>query len=279
MAATSAAPAPSPGRNSEGGEHAVLLVESDPGRGRELFEQLRADGYRTSLARSHRHARTLAHGHPIDAVVLGTLDTPRGALDLLAEIRHGDSTHTTSALRHPDPARRTPELRRGDTRALPAVLPWDECLPVLVLGDSYEPLDLLRAFEAGADDFLAPWDGHSYLELRARLKALLRRSACPHRARVLRVGAVEVDTSAHQVRVDGAPLALSRLEYELLVQLARDPHHVHSKGELKRAVWGHGSPVGTRTVDSHASRLRRKLEAAGAPGLVVNVWRVGYRLI
>ncbi len=88
-----------------------------------------------------------------------------------------------------------------------------------------------------------------------------------------------MDTSAHTVHVSSIPVELGRIEYELLVHLARDPTVVCTKQELLRAIWHQRCPSATRTVDSHASRLRRKLHAAGAPGFVVNVWGIGYRLL
>jgi DNA-binding response OmpR family regulator len=255
MTAMLTMPAPSAGSDvgGEGGEGAILLVESDARIGQELLEQLRADGYHAVHARTARHARTLARDHPIRAALLGRLDSSRGTLDLLTEIRH---------------AAAAPAGGRS---------PWDERLPAIVLRAQGEPLELLRAFEAGADDFIGG-DEPSYLELRARLRALLRRVECPRERRLLSVGVLEIDTGAHIVRIAAAPVELSRLEYALLVHLARSPHRVCSKQELLRAIWGHAAVQGGRTVDSHASRLRRKLEAAGAPGLVVNVWATGYRL-
>jgi DNA-binding response OmpR family regulator len=184
--------------------------------------------------------------------MLCTLDPPRGALDLLEEIRgSGRDSHDQSA--------------------------WDECLPAIVLSPRAEQLDMLRAFEIGADDFIG--GKYSYLEVRARLSAVLRRAEGFHATRLLRAGPLEIDTRAHVVLVGGIALELCRLEYELLVHLARDPGGVCSKRELLNAIWRDRAGAGARTVDSHASRLRRKLEAAGAPGLVVNVWGVGYRLI
>lgn len=228
-------------------EATILLAESSPSIGSELVEQLCADRYRARLARTAEHARTLALTQPIRAVVLGVLDDHRGALDLLQEVRSSDGSV------------------------------WDERLPAIVLGPSAEQLDLLRALEMGADDFIA--HPVSYLELRARLRAVLRRVESRPETRLLRVGPIEIDTSAHLVRVAGAPVALCRLEYELLVYLARNPSSVCTKQELLRAIWNHRGTGGVRTVDSHASRLRRKLDVAGARGLVVNVWGVGYRLI
>jgi DNA-binding response OmpR family regulator len=110
------------------------------------------------------------------------------------------------------------------------------------------------------------------------MKALLRRVELPAGGTRLLVGPLEIDTSARLVRVAGAPVELCRLEYELLVHLARNPTEVHSKQELLRTIWQRRTSTGARTVDSHASRLRRKLDASGARGLVVNVWGVGYRL-
>jgi DNA-binding response OmpR family regulator len=81
------------------------------------------------------------------------------------------------------------------------------------------------------------------------------------------------------VRLHRRSLQLRRLEYELLVHLAREPQRVCAKRELLRAVWGYPVPVSTRTLDSHASRLRRKLRAEGEEQWVINVRGVGYRLI
>jgi DNA-binding response OmpR family regulator len=234
-------------------EVAILVVESSAPLGHELVEQLRADRYLAVHARTAEHARSLARAQPIRAIVLGVLDTPRGELDLLEEVRD-------------------PTVRQSATRSV-----WDERLPAILLSPGATQLDLLRAFEMGADDFLthpAP-----YLELRARLKAVLRRVENSAPARLLSVGSLEIDTDAHLVRIAGVPVELCRLEYELLVHLARNPATVCSKQELLLAIWGQSSGAGARTVDSHASRLRRKLDAAGAAGLVVNVWGVGYRLV
>jgi DNA-binding response OmpR family regulator len=240
-----------PPLGTDRGRETILVVECGEAIGRELVEQLRADRYRATLARSAGHARALAGAHSIRAVLLRTLDSPRGALDLLDEIRRSAS----------DAA---------------GVSTWDEWLPAIVLNPDAEQLDMLRAFEMGADDFIG--GEHSYLELRARLKALLRRAEGSHPRRLLRVGPIEIDTHAHIVLVAGVSVELCRLEYELLVHLARSPTGVCSKQELLRAIWRQRIGAGARTVDSHASRLRRKLDAAGAPGLVVNVWGVGYRL-
>jgi len=115
-------------------------------------------------------------------------------------------------------------------------------------------------------------------ELLARLRALLRADVCDLHHRVIDCGGLQIDTIARTVTFGLIPIELRRLEYELLVHLARDPQRVYTKHELLRDVWGFRSQGCTRTVDSHASRLRRKLALAGAEGYVANVRGVGFRL-
>jgi DNA-binding response OmpR family regulator len=150
-------------------------------------------------------------------------------------------------------------------------------VPVIVLGDpDCDSVDCVRALERGCDDFLArPFD---YEELLARIRAVLRRSTPPPHA-VLRAGPIEVDRTTRRVAVDGRPAALAGKEYELLVKLMSDPHRVFTKEELLREVWGFRSLGRTRTLDSHASRLRRKLQDVDCGRFVINVWGVGYRLL
>jgi DNA-binding response OmpR family regulator len=94
----------------------------------------------------------------------------------------------------------------------------------------------------------------------------------------LRVGPLEVDVFAREVTLDGQAVHLSKKEFALLRALAEDPFRVFTRDELLRGVWGYQSRGATRTLDSHASRLRRKLSPAGH-GFVVSVWGVGYRLL
>jgi len=87
-----------------------------------------------------------------------------------------------------------------------------------------------------------------------------------------------VDPAGRRVTVKGKKLELTRKEFGLLLVLAAQPDRVFSKEELLATVWGHNGTTHTRTLDSHASRLRSRLRKAGAPGLVVNTRGVGYRL-
>ncbi len=227
---------------------AVLLVESDAGAAAFLGDQLAIDGYEPRVARDHRHALALMAQRPPDLVVLGDLEDRREALALLADVRAGAG---------------------GETCRLD--------VPIVVLTRHRGELDALRCFAAGADDVVGR--PYSYPELRARLAALLRRSRGRPERHLLRVGTLELDTRAHAVRVAGKTVALCRREYELLAHLAADPHRVFTKHELLRDVWGFRCEGVTRTLDSHACRLRRKLAAAAGAQYVANVWGVGYCLV
>ncbi len=226
----------------------ILVIEADNDLGQAIVDQLVADDHPAKLALSANHATVLADREPLALVVLGALDTPRGALDLLREIRNSD----------------------------PEASPWRPNVPVIVLSPSAQEPDLLRAFEAGADDFLA--HPPNYLELRARLRAILRRAQDSDSGQVLRVGPLTIDTAAHAATLHGRRLDLRHMEYQLLVHLASEPSRVFRKQELLRAVWGHGEPIRTRTLDSHASRLRCKLAADGERW-VINQRGAGYRLV
>ena len=135
--------------------------------------------------------------------------------------------------------------------------------------------DRLRGFAAGADDYLVK--PFHYPELAARIAAVLRRRA-GRREGPIRVGELVVDSVTRRVRVGDREVKLANKEFVLLRALATEPHRVFTKTELLRDVWGFQSMGRTRTLDSHASRLRRKLDPEGSR-FVFNCWGVGYRLI
>jgi DNA-binding response OmpR family regulator len=165
----------------------------------------------------------------------------------------------------------------GDTDALDEYRARHGDVPVIVLGEAEsDTVDRVRALDRGCDDFLVrPFD---YEELLARIRAVLRRTMpSPHET--LRAGPITADLATRCVRADGHPVALAGKEYELLVKLMSDPTRVFTKESLLRDVWGFRSLGRTRTLDSHASRLRRKLSAVAPGAFVINVWGVGYRLL
>jgi DNA-binding response OmpR family regulator len=153
---------------------------------------------------------------------------------------------------------------------------WVERAPVIVIGsEEAGTMECVDALRRGCDDYVErPFE---YQELLERIRAVLRRTR-PQRE-VVEAPPVQIDLRQRVARVEGRQLQLSQKEFELLLTLAREPERVFTKAELLRDVWGYRVTARTRTVDSHASRLRRKLRQAGAPvELIENVWGVGYRL-
>jgi DNA-binding response OmpR family regulator len=230
------------------GRATILIVEDDEATCRFLGDNLSADGHEVLVADCARDGmRMLEYKYPDLAVVDLALPDTDG-LELIARVRAADGVATRV---NPD-------------------------TPLLVLTDRDGELDRLRGFERGCDDYMVK--PFSYPELRLRIAALLRRADRGRRRGRLRVGELEIDPPSRRVTLSGQPVELSQKEFALLRTLAAEPTRVFTKEELLRTVWGFRSMGSTRTLDSHACRLRRKL-AANGDRFVVNVWGVGYRLI
>jgi DNA-binding response OmpR family regulator len=130
----------------------------------------------------------------------------------------------------------------------------------------------VEAITIGSNNFLVNAKPFHYPELAARIAAVLRRATGRRERGVVQVGELRIDPLAREV-----VLELSSKEFALLRTLAEEPTRVFTKEELLRDVWGFKLMGSTRTLDSHASRLRRKLMPSGRRW-IVNVWGVGYRL-
>ena len=226
----------------------VLIVEDDPIARSFLRDNLIADGYRVLEAGNVGSARRVLAECFVDLTVLDLGLPGEDGLALLASVRDGAGVAA---------------------RIDPAV-------PIIVLTGRSAETDRLRGFRMGADDYLCK--PFSYAELHARVSAILRRAGRRAITSRLRIGPLEIDTLGHQVWLDGEAVSLAGKEFSLLVTLAADPLHVHTREELLREVWGFPEPCKTRTLDTHACRLRQKL-SQGGHSFVVNVWGVGYRLI
>ena len=222
----------------------VVVCEDDDATRELLCDHLTADRYRALPAPSASDAlRLCGYNHP-DLMVLDLGLPDASGIDVLREIRG-----------------------TGER--------FDPELPVLVLSGRTSEADRLRGFEAGADDYLVK--PFHYPELVARVAAVLRRRS-GRRAGPIRVGDLKLDPIRRRVEVAGREVSLANKEFTLLRALAAEPHRVFTKDELLRDVWGFRSQGRTRTLDSHASRLRRKLDPEGTR-FVFNCWGVGYRLL
>ena len=149
--------------------------------------------------------------------------------------------------------------------------------PVILLGGADDaPVDRVLAFRRGCDDYVPPPFHHE--ELVERIRAVLRRRrAAP---RTLYAGELRVDEVSRIATLGGVAVRLSQREFSLLAILASEPTRVFTRAELLRWVWDWPAATMTRTVESHASRLRRKLRAVDAETpWIDNEWGVGYRLI
>lgn len=221
----------------------ILIVEDEPEIAEILDAYLGRDGFRT--VRAGDGVTALQHHRMLrpDLVVLDVKLPKMDGFEVLAEIR-----------------------RRGDT-------------PVIMATALAEDLDKLSALRIGADDYVVkPFNP---LELVARARAVLRRTQARGVSPLLRLGPLEIDPQAYSAAViwetETRPLDLTLTEFRLLEHMARAPRKVFSRAELLDACLPDGDAL-ERTVDSHVSNLRRKLEAAGAPELLEGVRGVGYRL-
>ena len=154
---------------------------------------------------------------------------------------------------------------------------------ILILTARVEEQDAVTGLEVGADDYVRKPFGIK--ELVSRVKALLRRShrdagtTSPSAAqKVVKQGSLTIDRARHQVSFNNQTITLTATEFNLLHHLASSPGLVLSREHLLRTVWGYHHDGYQRTVDSHITRVRRKLESAGAaPSLIATVHGVGYR--
>lgn len=225
----------------------VVVCEDDEATLELLCEQLRYDRFEPVAAASAADALRHCHYRAPDLLILdlGLPDAP--GLEVLRAIRGAEPTTGR----------------------------FDRELPVIVLSGLSGEADRVRGLEAGADDYLVkPFHP---LELSARIRAVMRRRTT-RRSGPIRVGDLAIDPARRVVTVDGAPVTLANKEYELLLALAAEPHRVFTKSELLRDVWDFKAMGRTRTLDSHASRLRRKLDPDNGR-FVSNCWGVGYRLL
>lgn len=228
--------------------NALLIAEPERATRGFLSRHLAEDGFAVVEADAAREALALVEERRPDLALLGDGLPDGSGAELCRRLREGEPGRS-----------------------------WNRDVPVILLGQpDADAVDRVRAFARGCDDYVGrPFH---YEELLARIHAVLRRASGGSHDRLV-ADSIEVDTATRRVTVGGSRVVLSGKEYDLLVKLASEPERVFKKDELLRDVWGFRSLGRTRTLDSHASRLRRKLAAPGGARYVRNVWGVGYCLL
>ncbi len=225
----------------------IVVCEDDEQTLELLCDHLTADRFAALPAPSASDALRLCRYKQPELLLLDLALPDASGLDVLREIRESDGA----------------EAR------------FDPGLPVIVLSGKGLDEERVRGFEWGADDYIVK--PFHYPELRGRIGAVLRRRS-GRRDGPSRVGDLVIDPARRRVWVEGRDVVLSNKEFTLLRVLSSDPIRVFSKKELLEEVWGYRTEARTRTLDSHASRLRRKLDPESAR-YVINCWGVGYRLV
>ena len=226
----------------------VLVVDDEPRIVEFLLENLRADDYSVLTASNGEEAIDVLSRTRPDLILLDVVLPGMSGIDVCRRVRGGDAVND----------------------------PWDPNLPIIMLSAKAEHTDRVRGLSRGADDYVTK--PFHYPELLARIAGLLKRvSRIDDRHRLV-VGELVVNTLSKQVTVGGVAVQLSVKEFQLLATLASEPERVFSKQELLEVVWGFKSPGRTRTLDSHASRLRQKLAVGSDRPWIVNVWGHGYRV-
>jgi DNA-binding response OmpR family regulator len=218
----------------------ILLIEDEPGIVDFVKRGLEAEGFPVEAALDGLEGERRALRESFDLIVLDLMLPGRSGMEILESLRRAKAT-----------------------------------VPVLVLTARGEIEDRVAGLDAGAVDYLVK--PFSLAELAARVRAQLR-LAMQSPASSLRVGDIEVDLIAREVRRGGETVRLSSTEFDLLVHLLRNRGHVLTREQILSAVWGYEHDPRTNIVDVYVGYLRRKLSAPGDPAPIATVRSVGYRL-
>jgi DNA-binding response OmpR family regulator len=225
----------------------IMVVEDDDATREFLADNLKADSYAVVTASTGREAFNLLQIKDCQLLLLDVMLPDASGYEICRRVRESDGL-----------AQRI-----------------DPSLPVIMLTARASEADRVRGFDRGADDYvIKPFH---YPEMVARIGAVLRRANGRREQGAIQIGELRIDPVSREVTLDGESVELSAKEFALLRTLAEEPTRVFTKEELLRDVWGFKLMGSTRTLDSHASRLRRKLTPSGRRW-IVNVWGVGYRL-
>ena len=219
----------------------VLVAEDEPALAFGLKIDLEAEGYRGETAAHGDTAFQRARSGDFDLILLDLMLPKKDGLEVLRELRRaGVRTH------------------------------------VIILTARAQEAEKILGLETGADDYITK--PFSPRELRARVRAALRRTAPADEPSIYAFGDIEVDFLRHEVRRAGSPVDLTPIEFNLLAAFCRNRGRALTREQMLDLAWGHGIAVTERVVDSHVVRLRKAIEADPAnPRFIVSVRGVGYR--
>ncbi|ANY07593.1 MtrAB system response regulator MtrA [Pseudonocardia sp. HH130630-07] len=217
----------------------VLVVDDDPALAEMLTIVLRGEGFETAVVSDGTRALPAVRDTQPDVVLLDLMLPGMNGIDVCRAIRA------------------------------------ESGVPIVMLTAKSDTVDIVLGLESGADDYVVkPFKPK---ELVARIRARVRRNDAEP-AEQLSIGEIDIDVPAHQVTRAGQPVALTPLEFDLLVALARKPRQVFTREVLLEQVWGYRHAADTRLVNVHVQRLRSKVERdPERPEVVLTVRGVGYK--
>ncbi|MFP5069599.1 MtrAB system response regulator MtrA [Pseudonocardia nantongensis] len=217
----------------------VLVVDDDPALAEMLTIVLRGEGFETAVVSDGTRALPAVRDTQPDVILLDLMLPGMNGIDVCRAIRA------------------------------------ESGVPIVMLTAKSDTVDVVLGLESGADDYVVkPFKPK---ELVARIRARVRRNDAEP-AEFLSIGEIDIDVPAHQVARAGQPIALTPLEFDLLVALARKPRQVFTREVLLEQVWGYRHAADTRLVNVHVQRLRSKVERdPERPEVVLTVRGVGYK--
>ena len=219
----------------------ILVVEDEPGIALGLEDDLKMEGYDVEVLGDGAAAARRARQTAFDLILLDVMLPGKDGFEVCRE------------------------LRRAGLRT-----------PILMLTAKTQEAEKVLGFELGADDYVTKPFGTR--ELRARIKALLRRASAEPAAATYRFGDVEVDFERGELRRGGRPVELTPIEFKLLALFVRSRGRVMSRDRLLAGAWGPNTYASDRIVDNHIANLRRKIEPDPAnPIYLRNLRGLGYR--